>query len=126
VAAARVILAAALVMLALAGSAQACAPRTTLGALEDEVMCTVCGLPLSLATESPQAQSERALILRLVDRCQTKAQIESRLVAEYGSEVLASPPSHGFDATAWLVPLLALLALAGGLAGATGIWRART
>jgi cytochrome c-type biogenesis protein CcmH len=126
VAAARVILAAALVVLALAGSAQACAPRTTLGALEDEVMCTVCGLPLSLATESPQAQSERALILRLVDRCQTKAQIESRLVAEYGSEVLASPPSHGFDATAWLVPLLALLALAGGLAGATGIWRART
>jgi cytochrome c-type biogenesis protein CcmH/NrfF len=126
VAAARVILATALAVLALAGSAQACAPRTTLGALEDEVMCTVCGLPLSVATESPQAQSERALILRLVDRCQTKAQIESRLVAEYGSEVLASPPSHGFDATAWLIPLLALLALAGGLAGATGIWRART
>jgi cytochrome c-type biogenesis protein CcmH/NrfF len=126
VAAARLIVATALAVLALAASAQACTPRTTLGALEDEVMCTVCGLPLSLATESPQAQSERALILRLVDRCQTKAQIERRLVAEYGSEVLASPPSGGFDATAWLIPLLALLALAGGLAGATGIWRARS
>ena len=125
-AAARVILATALAVLALAGTAQACTPRTTLGALEDQVMCTVCGLPLSLATESPQAQSERALILRLVDRCRSEAQIKQRLVAEYGSEVLASPPSGGFDATAWLIPLVALLALGGGLAGAAGIWRART
>ena len=125
-AAARMIVATALALLALAVPARACTPRTSLAALDDEVMCTACGLPLSLAPDSPQAQGERALILRLVDRCQTKAQIERRLVAEYGSEVLASPPSHGFDATAWLVPLLGLAALAGGLVGASGIWRVRT
>jgi cytochrome c-type biogenesis protein CcmH/NrfF len=61
-----------------------------------------------------------------VRRCQTKAQIEHRLVAEFGSEVLASPSSHGFGATAWLVPLLALAGLAGGLVSASGIWRVRT
>jgi hypothetical protein len=71
VAAARLIVTTAALLLALAAPARACAPRTTLDALEDEVMCTVCGLPLSLATESPQAQRERALILRLVDRCET-------------------------------------------------------
>jgi cytochrome c-type biogenesis protein CcmH len=126
VAPARLILATAALVLTLAVPAQACTQRTSLGAVEGEVMCTVCGLPLSLATESPQAQRERALILRLVDRCQTKGQIERRLVVEYGSDVLASPPSGGFDATAWLVPALGLLGLAGGLAGASGIWRART
>ena len=36
-------------------------PKTTLGDIEDEVMCPVCGTPLGLATEAPQAQRERAL-----------------------------------------------------------------
>jgi cytochrome c-type biogenesis protein CcmH len=126
VAAARMILATALALLVLAVPARACAPRTSLAALDDEVMCTACGLPLSLAPDSPQAQNERALILRLVGDCQTKAQIKDRLVDEYGSEVLASPPSHGFGATAWLVPLLGFAGLAGGLVGASGIWRVRT
>jgi hypothetical protein len=39
--------------------------------------------------------------------------------------VLASPPSRGFDATAWVIPVLGLVALAGGLAVAAGIWRPR-
>jgi cytochrome c-type biogenesis protein CcmH/NrfF len=126
VAAARVILATALALLAFAVPAGACTPRTSLAAIDDEVMCTACGLPLSLAPDSPQAQNERALIQRLAGRCQTKAQIKRVLVAEYGSEVLASPPSHGFGATAWLIPLLGFAALAGGLVGASGIWRVRT
>ena len=37
-------------------------PKTTLGDVEDEVMCPVCGTPLGLATEAPQAERERALI----------------------------------------------------------------
>ena len=37
-------------------------PQTTLGDIEDEVMCPVCGTPLGLATEAPQAQQERAYI----------------------------------------------------------------
>jgi cytochrome c-type biogenesis protein CcmH/NrfF len=112
-------------LLALAAPAQACTARTSLTDLEDEVMCTVCGLPLSEATESPQAQRERALIARLVARCEGKPAIKRRLVAEYGPAVLASPPGGGFDVSAWLVPLLALAGLALGLATASGIWRPR-
>jgi cytochrome c-type biogenesis protein CcmH/NrfF len=112
-------------LLALAAPAQACTARTSVTDLEDEVMCTVCGLPLSEATESPQAQRERALIARLVARCEDKPAIKRRLVAEYGPAVLASPPGGGFDVSAWVVPLLALACLAAGLSAAAGIWRPR-
>jgi cytochrome c-type biogenesis protein CcmH/NrfF len=111
-------------VLALAAPAQAaCTARTSVTDLEDEVMCTVCGLPLSEATESPQAQRERALIARLVARCEDKPAIKRRLVAEYGAAVLATPPGGGFDISAWVVPLLALTGLAAGLSAATGSWR---
>jgi cytochrome c-type biogenesis protein CcmH/NrfF len=113
------------VLLALAAPARACTPRTSVTDLEDEVMCTVCGLPLSEATESPQAQRERALIARLVARCEGEPAIKRRLVAEYGPAVLASPAGGGFDVSAWAVPVLALAGLALGLTTATGIWRPR-
>ena len=40
-------------------------------------MCPVCGTPLELATEAPQAQRERALIQRLMDDCRSKDEIKS-------------------------------------------------
>ena len=53
-------LAATLALLAVAPAALAAdCPKTTLGDVEDEVMCPVCGTPLELATEAPQAQRER-------------------------------------------------------------------
>jgi cytochrome c-type biogenesis protein CcmH/NrfF len=121
----RAALAAAAALLALAAPAQACAPRTSVHDVAGDVMCTVCGLPLDEAPQSPEAQSERKFIARLVARCQTKPAIEQRLVAEYGPAVLATPSSGGFDATAWLVPLLVLAALGAGLVGASGVWRPR-
>ncbi len=98
------LLATALLALALPAVAVAKCPQTTLGDVEDEVMCPVCGTPLELASEAPQAERERALITRLVDDCQTKEQVKARLVAEYGDEVLALPDDEGFDLAAYLVP----------------------
>jgi cytochrome c-type biogenesis protein CcmH len=95
-------LAVALALLA-APAASAC-PRTSVADLEDEVMCPVCGESLALAREAPLAQRERALIQRLVARCETKRQIKAELVAQFGPSVLALPEDHGFDATAYLVP----------------------
>ena len=71
-----------------APAAAAC-PETSLGDLEDEVMCPVCGTSLGLATEAPQAQRERAFIQRLIDQCKTKEEVKTALVAEFGDEVLA-------------------------------------
>ncbi len=56
-------LASGLATLALAPAALAAdCPRTTLGDIEDEVMCPICGTPLGLAQEAPQAQQQRAFI----------------------------------------------------------------
>ena len=98
-------------------------PKTTLGDVEDEVMCQVCGTPLELATEAPQAQRERAFIQRLIDRCQSKKQVKAALAAEYGDDVLALPGNDGFDLAAYLVPGFALLLGGGALAFAAKRWR---
>jgi cytochrome c-type biogenesis protein CcmH len=86
-------------------------PRTTEVALESKIMCQVCGVPLALAN-SLEADRERALITRLVDRCETTSQIEAAMVAQYGPSILATPGTHGFAITAWLVPALGIGAAA--------------
>src|SRR5688500_8600597 len=94
-------------------------PRASLTDIEDEAMCPVCGVPLELAIEAPQAQQQRDFIRRLINRGLTKEEIKGELVAEYGEEVLAVPGDEGFDLAAWVVPgaafAIAALAIAIGL-----------
>jgi cytochrome c-type biogenesis protein CcmH len=97
-------------MLALPAVALGACPRTTLGAVENDVMCLQCGTPLSVSEDAPAAQRERALIEQLVATCRTKKQVEDALVAQYGDRVLALPRAHGFALSAYVVPLVALLA----------------
>ncbi len=110
----RRVLAVAILALALgAGSASAAcpAPRASLPNIEGQVMCLVCGVPLSLA-DSPQASRERDFINALIDKCESASQIKAALVAQYGPRVLALPKDNGFNAAAYIVPVLALLMLA--------------
>jgi cytochrome c-type biogenesis protein CcmH/NrfF len=104
--------------------AAAC-PRTSVAALENEVMCQVCGVPLSLATDALQARRERAFIAQGVARCETKTQIKRDLVAQFGPSVLAEPPHSGFDASVYVVPVLAFTLAAGGLGWLGFAWRRR-
>ena len=117
------------VLVLLAGAAPAAAgaacPKTTLEDVEDEVMCPVCGTPLELATEAPQAARERELIRRLVDSCRSKDEVKAVLAAQYGDDVLAVPGDEGFDLAAYLVPALALLGAAGLVVTASARWRRR-
>lgn len=118
------VLLAALVFLVLPTTATAVdCPKTTLAAVEAEVMCPVCGTPLGLATEAPQANRERAFIQRLIERCRSKDEIKEILVAQYGPGVLALPEAEGFNLGAYLVPALAVLLAAGGIAVAARRWR---
>jgi cytochrome c-type biogenesis protein CcmH len=103
-------------LLAPAASFAAACPKTSLADIEDEVMCPVCGVPLGLATEAPQAQRERAFIQREVDACKSKQTIKDELVAQFGDRVLALPPEKGFDLVAYLVPALIVLAGMGAVA----------
>jgi cytochrome c-type biogenesis protein CcmH len=116
----------ALLALAPAALAQDC-PQTTLGDIEDEVMCPVCGTPLGLATEAPQAQREREYIQGLIDDCRSKDEIKQALVAQFGEEVLALPGDEGDDdlgdVLVYLIPALAIVLAAGGIAFAVVRWR---
>jgi len=111
-----------------AAVAKSC-PQTTLGDIEDEVMCPVCGTPLGLASEAPQAQRERAYIERLITSCKSKDQVKQALVAEFGDSVLALPGDQGDDdlgdVLVYVVPALGLLLAAGGIAFAVLRWRRR-
>jgi cytochrome c-type biogenesis protein CcmH len=105
-------------------AAAATCPRTTELAMESKVMCQVCGVPLALAN-SLEADRERALLSKLVARCDSVAQIEAAMVAQYGPGILASPGSHGFAITAWLVPVAAVLAAALAVGSAIALSRRR-
>jgi cytochrome c-type biogenesis protein CcmH len=102
-------------------------PQTTLGDIEDEVMCPVCGTPLGLATEAPQAQREREYIQGLIDDCRSKDEIKQALVAQFGEEVLALPGDEGDDdlgdVLVYVIPAIAIVLAAGGIAFAVVRWR---
>jgi cytochrome c-type biogenesis protein CcmH len=116
----------AMLVLAPAALAAGC-PRTTLGDIEDEVMCPVCGTPLGLASEAPQAQDERAYIQQLIDQCKSKDEVKQALVAEYGENVLALPGDQGDDdlgdVLVYVIPALGIALAAAGIAFAVVRWR---
>jgi cytochrome c-type biogenesis protein CcmH len=98
-------------------------PRTTLPDIEDEVMCTICGVTLELATDAPQAIREREYIRTLIARGLSKDEIKDRLVAQYGPQVLAIPGDEGFDLAAWLVPGAAIVIAGGAIFVGLRRWR---
>ena len=98
------------------------ASPASMPAIERQVMCVTCKIPLNVA-ESPQANRERAFIRGLIAHGRSEAQIKHALVEEYGSAVLALPSAKGFDLAAYLVPASVVLALAGVLAVLLPGWR---
>jgi cytochrome c-type biogenesis protein CcmH len=107
--------------------AQDC-PRTTLGDIEDEVMCPICGTPLALSSEAPQAQQQRAFIEEQIADCRSKEEIKRALVAQFGEGVLALPGDESGeddlgDVLVYAIPALAILVALGGIAFAVVRWR---
>jgi cytochrome c-type biogenesis protein CcmH len=107
--------------------AQDC-PQTTLGDIEDEVMCPICGTPLGLASEAPQAQQQRAFIEEQIAECRSKEEIKRSLVAQFGEGVLALPGDESGeddlgDVLVYAIPAVAILIALGGIGFAVVRWR---
>jgi cytochrome c-type biogenesis protein CcmH len=111
------------VLVVTAAAAAADCTRTSVADLEDEVMCPVCGTSLGLAREAPQARRERAYIARLVRSCRSKDEIKAALVDEFGDSVLALPSKGGFNLSAYVAPLLAMLLAGVAIVVALARWR---
>lgn len=109
-----------LVALLLAPVARASERHPTLAELEGEVMCPVCETTLD-QSNSPAAQQIKRLIATRIAAGDTKTQIKDRLVAEYGSAILAAPPHKGFGLVAWWLPVAGIVTAA--VALGVGAWR---
>jgi cytochrome c-type biogenesis protein CcmH len=78
--------------------------------LESQVMCPVCHQPLN-QSQSAAADRIRHIIAEKHAQGWSEQRVKSYLVAQYGEEILAAPPEHGFGLLAWLMPAAVLLAM---------------
>ena len=122
---ASILTAVALLLTLAASSALAAAPKTSLTAIEPDVMCVSCREPLAVA-QSPQSYAERNFIRTLIAQGEDKKQIEQALVAQYGPAVLGRPPAHGFNLTVYVLPPAILVLGLITLAFTLPRWRRRT
>jgi cytochrome c-type biogenesis protein CcmH len=107
------VLAALFAALVCAGTAAASESHPTLAEMEKEIICPTCHTTLELSN-APIADRIRSFIRARIAAGDTKSEIKSKLVAEFGEAVLASPPKKGFNLLAWVLPLagIALAAVA--------------
>jgi len=121
----RALCAVVLALLCVAGGATAAPARPNFPDVENQYMCVTCNLPLPEA-ESDQASRERAFLRRLIAAGDNETQIRRAMVAVYTDKVLQLPPRSGFNLVAYVVPVVAVLALAGALLLVLPRWRRRS
>jgi cytochrome c-type biogenesis protein CcmH/NrfF len=100
------------------------AGRASAIAIEQQVMCVTCKIPL-VEANSPQAEREKALIRGLVAKGLGERQIKNALVSEYGPAVLALPKATGVNLAVYIVPPAVVLIALAALAVAIPRWRRR-
>lgn len=104
----RIVLLAVLVAAVAAPVANAATASWSVTDLENQLMCPVCHTLLN-DSQSTAANRIRAIIQDKHDAGWSEARTRNYLIAQYGEEILAAPPRHGFDLLAWLIPGVVLL-----------------
>jgi cytochrome c-type biogenesis protein CcmH len=99
----------ALVALALAAPAAASEQHPTLSELEGQLMCPICAGETLAQSDTAPAQRIKVEIQERIAAGDSRSEIKRRLVAEWGTRILAAPPRHGFDLLAWALPLVGVL-----------------
>ena len=108
----RGLLAALAIALVAAVPAVASEQSPTLPELERELICPTCHESLA-ASNSAIADRMRAFIRQRIAAGDTKSEIKSKLVDQFGESVLAAPPKSGINLLAWLLPLAGIVLAAG-------------
>ena len=101
----------ALSLIVLAASPVA-ARAATVGDVAEGLVCQ-CGCTMILSScshlECGSRDAMTTLIGQKLDQGETPAQITGYFVAQYGEQVLSSPPKRGFNLTAWVLPFAVML-----------------
>jgi cytochrome c-type biogenesis protein CcmH len=100
----RLLVIAAAAALVLAAPAAACTTQASQSTLETQLVCPSCHTTLD-ESDSDVAREMKAEIAQRIAACQTDKQILDAMVAEFGTTILSTPQTHGFDLLAWVLPL---------------------
>ncbi len=88
------------------------ADSATVSDISDQLICQ-CGCTLILSncthTECGSREAMTTLIEQKLTQGQSEEEIMQFFVAQYGEQVLASPPKRGFNLVAWVLPFAAIL-----------------
>ena len=106
--------------LAVATPALGSEQHPTLLELEGEIMCPTCHTTLD-QSNSLEAKRIEAFISARIRARDTKSEIKAKLVAQFGTAILAAPPRKGFDLLIWWLPIAGIVA--GGLLLGASVWR---
>jgi len=112
-----------LAALAAAGAARAADPPSA-SDLESRLVCPTCRTTLD-ESDAPVARRMKAYIRARLAQGATAKQIEDELVAQFGEGVLSTPPTHGFDLLAWVLPLGGIAVGAVAVGGLAWMWSRR-
>jgi cytochrome c-type biogenesis protein CcmH/NrfF len=94
----------ALTALVFAAGAGACLHPASQADLETKLVCIECHTTLD-QSNSPFAVEMKREIAQQIRECRTEKQIIDSMVAQFGTTVLSTPQTHGFDLLAWVLPL---------------------
>jgi cytochrome c-type biogenesis protein CcmH len=98
--------------LAVFGMLAAGDPASRFSEIGHRMMC-VCGCNEILLecnhVGCPDSDGMRAELMAAVSRGDSDSLVQQAFVQKYGPTVLAAPTTKGFDRTAWIMPIIALL-----------------
>ena len=88
------------------------ANSATVSSISDQLVCQCgCAMVLSNCThvECMSRETMTVLIKENLAEGQSEEEIIGFFVAQYGEQVLSSPPKRGFNLVAWVLPFVAIL-----------------
>lgn len=112
-----------LAVLTSSGLASASGPPSAAD-LESRLVCPTCRTTLD-QSDAPVARRMKAYIRERLARGATAQQIEDELVEQFGPGVLSTPPTHGFDLLAWVLPIGGIAVAAVAVGGLAWAWSRR-
>lgn len=110
------------VMVLVARSRPSNSPAARAARLDNELACPVCVGESVAESNASESKAIRRDVVNRIRAGQRDAEIRDAYVAIYGEHILLTPSNGGLGLVAWGVPVLALVAGAGGIVLALRRW----